>query len=292
MRIGEFIEGIIVSGIVGLIIILPIILIIYLVVDPIIKIICNDFSFRENKVARIYHYVIFVLWLISSIFMNKIKPSVIIPKDVDLVNEINVIESNKFRVDNIEYGIIDVLLQPESSDIPDLIVKGQRYKNKGLYGIGKELEEYSVLLINRDTLTKMKLKDNVYIVEVKQDLLDTITGLYYNKYENGSVKIINNTIKVSDNTANDKIIAENKELEQKVSELQLEIDELKNKSKHTKLNINVNKYDVLIILLGIWMLGLSTYVIITKHKANIKKELLITSSDLKIREGVMLEHKE
>lgn len=129
-------------------------------------------------------------------------------------------------------------------------------------------------------------------MEVKQDLLDTITELYYNKYENGSVKIINNTIKVSDNTVNDKIIAENKELEQKVSELQLEIDELKNKSKHTKLNININKYDILIILLGMWLLGLSTYVIITKHKANIKKELLITSSDLKIREGVMLEHKE
>ena len=292
MRIGEFIEGIIVSGIVGLITVLPIILIIYLVVDPIIKIICNDFSFIEDKVTRIYHSVIFVLWLISSIFMNKIKPSMIIPKDVDLVNEISVIESNKFRVDNIEYSILDVLLQPEGSDIPDLIVKGQRYKNKGLYGIGKELEEYSVLLISRDTLTKIKLKDNVHIVEVKQDLLDTITELYYNKYENGSVKIINNTIKVSDTTDNDKIIAENKELEQKVSELQLEIDELKNKSKHTKLNININKYDILIILLGIWLLGLSTYVIITKHKANIKKELLITSSDLKIREGVMLEHKE
>lgn len=292
MRIGEFIEGIIVSGFVGLITVLSIILIIYLVVDPIIKIIGNDFSFIEDKVTRIYHYVIFVLWLISSIFMNKIKPSMIIPKDVDLVNEISVIESNKFRVDNIEYNILDVLLQPEGSDIPDLIVKGQRYKNKGLYGIGKELEEYSVLLINRDTLTKIKLKDNVHIVEVKQDLLDTITELYYNKYENGSVKIINNTIKVSDNTVNDKIIAENKELEQKVSELQLEIDELKNKSKHTKLNININKYDILIILLGMWLLGLSTYVIITKHKANIKKELLITSSDLKIREGVMLEHKE
>lgn len=76
-------------------------------------------------------------------------------------------------------------------------------------------------------------------------------------------------------------------LESEVHRQKLEIDELKNKNKIGEMK------DTILVIVGslvvIWIMGIISYIVYSGIKTSSKRKLIITASDAKIREGVMLD---
>lgn len=102
-----------------------------------------------------------------------------------------------------------------------------------------------------------------------------------------SLKEINNSLK----NVQDSIEGLNKNVNEQKTELEnqkKEIESLKNKKEVEKVDSNT----LLVIIIGIaviWIMILITIVTFIKIKTHSKKELILTASDAKIREGVMLD---
>lgn len=76
-------------------------------------------------------------------------------------------------------------------------------------------------------------------------------------------------------------------LESEVHRQKLEIDELKNKNKIGEMK------DTILVIVGslvvLWIMGIISFVVYSGIKTSSKRKLIITASDAKIREGVMLD---
>lgn len=76
-------------------------------------------------------------------------------------------------------------------------------------------------------------------------------------------------------------------LESIVSRQKLEIDELKNKNEIGEME------DIILVIVGslvvLWIMGIISFVVYSGIKTSSKRKLIITASDAKIREGVMLD---
>lgn len=76
-------------------------------------------------------------------------------------------------------------------------------------------------------------------------------------------------------------------LESEVHRQKLEIDELKNKNKIGEMK------DTILLIVGslviLWIMGIISFVVYSGIKTSSKRKLIITASDAKIREGVMLD---
>lgn len=171
----------------------------------------------------------------------------------------------------------------------DMLVNCNKLTNSFIPGIFTGSNKANILIVSNNTMKDVynyipSIEDDVVFFEATKFGLEHSANTVYEIKKDSKEKVSNISVDLDVHLR--QLEQSNLETIKKLDRLESEIKEIKNQSteRHTNMALMV-----IIVLVVIWIMGLLTYIVIVKVNARIKRDLINTSSDAKIREGVMLD---
>lgn len=188
----------------------------------------------------------------------------------------------------------DILVAYGNSKMPcDMIIRCKKMNNTIIPGLFNGSETAAVVVARDEIFNSIRnyvpgTIDNDKFFKGTSVALKEASKLDYRSsilISTGEVPI-DNTVAVKANSDNSL-----SEINSKLEKLQSDVNELKNREINSEEKSRV-VLNVVLVIASIWLMILMTYIVIVKINAKTKIDLITTSSDAKIREGVMLESRD
>lgn len=229
-------------------------------------------------------------------------------------------KANKVCVDDILIPL-EYVFYISSSNVDNYLIKAER--NVSLFVGIKVKDTKTYLVVNKEVKDKnlkniKEVRNISFNVELNKFMVDvrsnkepdknydkSIKGILGEKEENEESVESMETLENVKDTNSDKVNAIIKDQLEQISELETSIEELKSRTEELEAEVktlksmekrnnqivisNVNIAMIVGSVIALVLLGLFVYGRVIRIRTNSKKELLITASEAKIREGVMLD---